>query len=90
MRVLKKPSPIPLFLSPHYTTQGDIGSINTADYAKSYTLPGGSQILINPQSDPKPITIDKSYTQITLHALDASNNYYFVATTVDKQVKIII
>ena len=69
----------------YYTTQGAVGSLNIADYAASYTLPGGSPIPINPLSDPKTITIDKSYTQITLHSLDASKNYYFAATAIDKQ-----
>ena len=69
----------------YYTTQGVVGSLNTADYATAYTLPGGSPIPINPLSDPKTITIDKSYTQITLHSLDASKNYYFTATAIDKQ-----
>ena len=68
----------------YYTTQGDVGSLNTADYALSYTLPGGTPIPINPLSDPKPITIDKSHTQITLR-LDPSKNYYFAATAIDKQ-----
>ncbi len=68
----------------YYTTQGVVGSLNTADYALSYTLPGGTPIPINPLSDPKPITIDKSHTQITLR-LDPSKNYYFAATAIDKQ-----
>lgn len=69
----------------YYTTQGVVGSLNSADCAASYSLPGGGQIPINPLSDPKSITIDKSYTQITLHALDTSKQYYFAATAVDKQ-----
>ncbi len=68
----------------YYTTQGVVGSLNAADYAVSYTLPGGTPIPINPLSDPKPITIDKSHTQITLR-LDPSKNYYFAATAIDKQ-----
>jgi hypothetical protein len=67
----------------YYTTSGDPGSLNTTDYAVSYTLAGGSPILINPLTDPKPVTIDKSNTQITIHFLDASKMYYFVATAVD-------
>lgn len=67
----------------YYTTQGDAGSLNSSDYAESYTLVGGSPILINPLSHPKPITIDKSNTQITLHFSDNSRDYYFVATAVD-------
>lgn len=67
----------------YYTTSGDPGSLNTADYAVSYTLAGGGPISINPLTDPKPITIDKSNTQITIHFLDASKIYYFVATAVD-------
>lgn len=90
MRVLKRPSPIPLFLSPHNATQGDVGSPNAADYAKSYTLPGGSQILIHSLTDSKPITIDISHTQITLHSLDLSNNYFFAAAAIDKRVNRII
>jgi len=67
----------------YYTTPGDAGSLNTADYAVSYTLAGGSPVLINPLTDPKPITIDKSNTQITLHFSDAGKIYYFAATAVD-------
>lgn len=67
----------------YYTTQGDAGSLSSADYAKSYTLAGGSPILMNPLSAPKPITINKSNTQITLHFLDNSKDYYFVVTAVD-------
>jgi hypothetical protein len=67
----------------YYTTPGDAGSLNTADYAVSYILAGGSPILINPLTDPKPITIDKSNTQITLHFSDNSRDYYFVVTAVD-------
>lgn len=67
----------------YYTTSGDPGSLDTTDYAVSYTLAGGSPIFINPLTDPKPITIDKSNTQITLHFSDASKVYYFVATAVD-------
>ena len=67
----------------YYTTPGDAGSLNAADYAVSYTLAGGSPILINPLTDPKPITIDKSNTQITFHFSDASKIYYFVVTAID-------
>jgi len=67
----------------YYTTSGDPGSLDTADYAVSFTLAGGSPILINPLTDPKPITIDKNNTQITIHFSDASKMYYFVATAVD-------
>ena len=67
----------------YYTTPGDAGSLNTADYAVSYTLAGGSPILINPLTDPKPVTINKNNTQITLHFLDNSKDYYIVVTAVD-------
>jgi hypothetical protein len=67
----------------YYTTSGDPGSLNTTDYAVSYTLAGGSPIIINPLTDPKPITIDKSNTQITIHFSDANRVYYFAATSVD-------
>ena len=69
----------------YYTTQGVVGSLDTADYATAYTLLGGSQIPINPLSDPKTITIDKSHTQITIHSLNAEKNYYFTATSIDQQ-----
>jgi hypothetical protein len=67
----------------YYTTSGDPGSLNTTDYAVSYTLAGGGPIIINPLTDPKPIAIDKNNTQITIHFSDASKVYYFVATAVD-------
>jgi hypothetical protein len=67
----------------YYTTPGDAGSLNAADYAVSYTLAGGSPILINHLTDPKPITINKSYTQIALHFSDIGKSYYFVVTAVD-------
>lgn len=69
----------------YYTTPGDAGSLNTADYAASYIVAGGNQILINPLSDPKPITIDKSNTQVTLHFSDNSKDYYFAVSAVDTQ-----
>lgn len=67
----------------YYTTPGDAGSLNTADYAVSYKLEEGSPILINPLTDPKPISINKNNTQITLHFSDASKIYYFVVTAAD-------
>jgi hypothetical protein len=67
----------------YYTTQGDAGSLHTADYAASYTLVGESPVLINPLSDPKPITMNKNNTQITLHFSDNSKDYYFVVTALD-------
>ncbi len=67
----------------YYSTPGDAGSLDTADYAKSYTLVGESPVLINPLSDPKPITINKNNTQITLHFSDNRKDYYFVVTAVD-------
>jgi hypothetical protein len=67
----------------YYTAPGDAGSLNTADYAASYKLAGGSPILLHPLTDPKPITIDKSNTQIALHFLDNSKDYYFVVTAID-------
>lgn len=68
----------------YYTTSGDPESLTTADYAVSYTLAGGSPIFINAQTDPKPITIDTSNTQITIHFSDGDRVYYFVATAIDK------
>jgi hypothetical protein len=67
----------------YYTKQGAVGSLTASDYAVSYTLSGGSPILINPRTDPKPITIDKSNTQITLHFSSDSKTYYFAVTAVD-------
>jgi hypothetical protein len=67
----------------YYTAPCDPGSLNTADYAVSYTLAGGSPIIINPLTDPKPITIDKNNTQITIHFSDAGKIYFFAATAVD-------
>jgi hypothetical protein len=67
----------------YYTAQGAAGSLNASDYAVSYKLPGGSPILINPSIDPKPITINKSNTQITLHFSTNVKDYYFVVTAVD-------
>lgn len=67
----------------YYTTSGNTGSLNAADYAVSYTLAGGTPISINPLTDPKPITIHKSNTQITLHLLDNGKDYNFVVTAVD-------
>ncbi|HBB16503.1 MAG: hypothetical protein A3J94_14595 [Syntrophus sp. RIFOXYC2_FULL_54_9] len=69
----------------YYTTSGDLGSLDIADYAVSYALAGGAPILINPLTDPKPITIDKNNTHITVHFSDASKIYYFVATAVDTE-----
>lgn len=66
----------------YYTTSGNVGSLNPADYAASYTIAGAFPIPIDPQG-PKPITIDKSNTQITLHFSDDSKIYYFVVTAVD-------
>ena len=68
----------------YYTTQGVVGSLDTTDYATAYTLSGGSQVPINPLG-PKPITIDKSHTQITLHSLNPNKTYYFVASAIDNQ-----
>jgi hypothetical protein len=65
------------------TAPCDSGSLNTADYAVSYTLAGGSPVFLNPLTDPKPITIDKNNTQITIHFSDASKIYFFAATAVD-------
>jgi hypothetical protein len=67
----------------YYTTPCDPGSLNTADYAVSYTLAGGSPVFLNPLTDPKLITIDKNNTQITIHFSDASKIYFFAATAVD-------
>jgi hypothetical protein len=67
----------------YYTISGDPGSLDTSDYAVSYTLVGGSPVTINPQTDPKPITIDKSNIEITIHFSDANRVYFFVATAVD-------
>ncbi len=67
----------------YYTTPGNTGSLDTADYAVSYQLEEGNPILINPLTDPKPITINKSNTQITLHFSDAGKIYYFVVTAID-------
>lgn len=67
----------------YYTTPGDTGSLQTADFAASYTLAGGNPIPINPLTAPQPITVDKSHTQITLHFLDNSKDYYFSAAAVD-------
>lgn len=67
----------------YYTTPGDIKSLNTTDYALSYKLAGGSPIALNPLTDPKPITINKSNSQITLHFSDASKIYYFAVAAVD-------
>ena len=67
----------------YYTKQGVVGSLNASDYAVSYTLPGGRPILINSRTDPKPITIDKSNTQITLRFSNGSKTYYFAVTAVD-------
>ena len=67
----------------YYTTPGNTGSLDTADYAVSYKLAEGGPIFINPLTDPKPITINKSNTQITLRFPDAGKTYYFAATAVD-------
>jgi hypothetical protein len=67
----------------YYTSPGDTGSLNTADYAVSYQLEEEGPILINPLTDPKPITINKNNTQITLHFSDATKIYYFVVTAFD-------
>jgi len=68
----------------YYTISGDINSLSTADYATAYTLLGGGTINIDP-TGPKPITIDKNNTQITLHFSDERKIYYFVVTAVDKK-----
>lgn len=68
----------------YHTTPGNVRSLNAADYALSYKLAGGSPISINPLTDPKPITIDKSNTQITLRFSDAGKTYYFAVAAVDK------
>jgi hypothetical protein len=67
----------------YYTTPGNTGSLDTADYAVSYQLAEGGRIFINPLTDPKPITINKSNTQITLHFPDSVKTYYFAATAID-------
>jgi hypothetical protein len=66
----------------YYTTPGHPESLNDADYAVTYTLPGENPLAI-PQPGPKPITIDKGYTQITLHFMDDSKDYYFMVAAVD-------
>ena len=66
----------------YYTTSGNTESLNDEDYATTYQLLGEDPIPIS-KPGPKPITIDKNNTQITLHFLDDSKNYYFVATAID-------
>ena len=66
----------------YYTISGDSGALTTSDYAKSYTLESGILVMVN-VSDPKPITLDKSNTQITLHGLNVGKAYYFVVTAID-------
>lgn len=66
----------------YYTAPGDVGSLNVADYALSYKLAGGKPVPINPVTDPKTITIDKSNTQITLLFSDAGKRYYFAVAAV--------
>jgi hypothetical protein len=65
----------------YYTTPGNAESLNPEDYATAYTLPGGDPIAIT-AGGPKPITIGKDNTQITLH-FQAVKHYYFVITAVD-------
>jgi hypothetical protein len=67
----------------YYTTSGNAESLNPEDYAATYTLAGGDPIAINPLTDPKPITIAKDNTQITLHFPTNSKNYYFAVAAVD-------
>ena len=66
----------------YYTVSGDVDSLDPADYAVSYTLASGSPISINP-AGPKPITIDKTNTQITIHFVSDTKNYYFSITSID-------
>ncbi|MCX6556170.1 MAG: hypothetical protein NTW95_01865, partial [Candidatus Aminicenantes bacterium] len=66
----------------YYTTAGNTESLDNADYAASYTLLAGVPISV-PKPGAKPITIEKSNTQITLHFIDSSKDYYFVVTAVD-------
>lgn len=67
----------------YYTTSGDAQSLSPGDYATAYTLQGGDPIVLQPATDPKPITIDKQNSQITLHLKDNSTYYYFVVSAVD-------
>jgi hypothetical protein len=65
----------------YYTISGNVNSLDSADYAASYTV-GGVSYNIDPDG-PKTITIDKSYTEIAFHILDDSKAYYFVITAID-------
>jgi hypothetical protein len=67
----------------YYIASNQPEALSSADYATTYTLAGGDPIAVNPLTDPKPITIDKSHTQITLHFTDAQKVYYFVLTAID-------
>lgn len=67
----------------YYTASGNPSSLQAADYATSYTLAGGTPVSINAATAPKPITISKINTQITLHFADDSKPYYFVVTAID-------
>lgn len=66
----------------YYTVSNDPESLQTADYAAAYSLADGTASQLNPSTDPKPITISKTNTQITLHFAN-TNTYYFVVTAVD-------
>ncbi|MBN1380491.1 MAG: carboxypeptidase regulatory-like domain-containing protein [Deltaproteobacteria bacterium] len=67
----------------YYTVSQQPESLNTTAYAASYTLVGGNPISIDPFNDPKPITIDKNNTRITLHFSEDQTVYYFVVTAID-------
>ncbi|MCE5262102.1 MAG: chitobiase/beta-hexosaminidase C-terminal domain-containing protein [Deltaproteobacteria bacterium] len=66
----------------YYTTSGNADSLSPEEYAVSYTLAGGVPVTLS-ASDPKPITIDKENTQITLRFADNSRDYYFEVAAVD-------
>lgn len=66
----------------YYTSSGNAESLNPANYAVSYTLAGGAPVALS-AGDPKPITIDKENTRITLRFPDNSRDYYFAVTAVD-------
>jgi hypothetical protein len=67
----------------YYTTAGDAGSLSAADYAASYTLAGGSPVVLSPLTSPQAITISKNNTQIALHFSDNSRDYFFALSSVD-------
>lgn len=67
----------------YYTESNEPESLSESDYAVAYSLPGSIVVSIDPRTDPKAVTIDKSNTQITLHMPDNKKIYFFAITSVD-------